>query len=771
MILFIHSGISQNNSIDSIYLVLKEKPDDTTVTNCHFEIARQYRYKVPDSSLAHLKTSIILAKKKGDLFRLYRSESETGHVYYLMSEYDTAINILKNSISKIEKFISLKPDVYREKILLANSIQYLGMIYDESGEMENAINLYKKSLQTNLSLNYKIGLAANYSNLGIAYSGIGNYKEAKSNYLKSIAINQELNRKAGLATNYLNIGGLEANQGNHRQALENFFKALRINEKLGNMRSLAMSLGNIAVIYQEQGLNEKALDYLYRSLEASKKTGHRQGMVNTLTNIGVNYEKQKKYKEALKSHFNALAISTEIGYPQGILASFGDIGVIHNALKNYDSASYYYVKALQIAKELGYKKEYSLNLANLGAVLTDMNKFKEAEKSLKEALSIAHENEDITIVSTCNKTLSELYNKTGDFKSAYKHYLKFIEARDSIYSEENSRALIQKDMQYNFDKEQEQTKYRHDIEIAKAEAEQKKQKLFITGAVVVLILVIIFSVFLFRSLQITRKQKQIIETQKHLVEEKNKDILDSIQYAKRIQDAILPNRETWQKLLPKSFVLYMPKDIVAGDFYWMEYTDEYIFVAAADCTGHGVPGALVSVVCSNAITKTVLEEKIYDPAKILNRTREIVIEKLSKSNEEVKDGMDICLIRINRIQQKNMLCFAGANRPLLIVDKNGLREIKPNKMPIGAYSDAVEFTQQDIEVESDSVLYLCTDGYGDQFGGEKNKKIGMKKLKELLTDNYFESMDKQQMITESYINTWKGRIEQTDDITLIGLKL
>jgi serine phosphatase RsbU (regulator of sigma subunit) len=224
----------------------------------------------------------------------------------------------------------------------------------------------------------------------------------------------------------------------------------------------------------------------------------------------------------------------------------------------------------------------------------------------------------------------------------------------------------------------------------------------------------------------------------------------------------------WKQLLPDSFLLYLPKDVIAGDFYWMEIADKYIYVAAADCTGHGVPGAMVSVVCANALTKVVLEEKLTETDQILNKTRELVIEKLT-SEDNIRDGMDICLIRIDK--HTNQIQYSGANRPLYVISEGKLKEYKPDKQPIGRYEESKPFTKQDINLTAGTTLFLTTDGYADQFGGNKGKKIGVKAFKEKLISLSQKNMEEQKQELQEYFTFWKSCDEQTDDVTVVGIKI
>ena len=240
-----------------------------------------------------------------------------------------------------------------------------------------------------------------------------------------------------------------------------------------------------------------------------------------------------------------------------------------------------------------------------------------------------------------------------------------------------------------------------------------------------------------------------------------------------MQEAILPSKNSIQEHLPDHFIVYKPKDIVAGDFYWMEIVPEtkQILFAAADCTGHGVPGAMVSVVCSNALNRAVKEFSISEPGKILDKVKELVVETFQKSESEseVKDGMDISLFKLDKINKK--LEWAGANNPLLILRNNELIEFKPNKQPIGKVDITVAFTTHYIDLYKGDTIYIFTDGFADQFGGPKGKKFKYAQLKELLINVNSLPLAEQATKMDMEIERWKGNLEQVDDILLVGIRI
>lgn len=263
-----------------------------------------------------------------------------------------------------------------------------------------------------------------------------------------------------------------------------------------------------------------------------------------------------------------------------------------------------------------------------------------------------------------------------------------------------------------------------------------------------------------------------IEKQAHVIEEKNKDITDSIFYAKKIQHAILPRDVHIKKSLPDSFVLYMTKDIVSGDFYWFTAFNDFSIIAAVDCTGHGVPGAFMSLIGSNILNRVINELKITDPKEILLHLNKGVLAVLRKDESESKDGMDIAICKINHHQ--NTLEYAGAMRPLWIVQNGELTEIKADKIPIGTKpserEEPIAYTTHTIELDGSKTFYVFTDGYADQFGGERNKKFSTGKFKELILANaHLSFAEQEQHIRQAHLN-WKGEYEQVDDICVIGFR-
>lgn len=280
-----------------------------------------------------------------------------------------------------------------------------------------------------------------------------------------------------------------------------------------------------------------------------------------------------------------------------------------------------------------------------------------------------------------------------------------------------------------------------------------------------LIFLLITSGLVFLLFRISRQRKKVLNE----LEQKNKEIISSIQYAKRIQSTILPSQNQIKEQFDEFFILYKPKDIVAGDFYWLEKEGGKIFFTVADCTGHGVPGAIISVMCSNALSKAVKELLILQPGKILDKTVELLEERMSNSEEDITDGMDLALCCLDPKTRK--LEYSGANNPLYYISKGVLKKIKADRQPIGKYSERKPFTNHVLDVEKGDCIYIFSDGFADQFGGPNDKKFKYKPFRELLLANHNKPMEEQKQLLNKAFKKWKGELEQIDDICIIGLRV
>lgn len=701
-----------------------------------------------------------------DTFR-YKILVEISDFYY-RSNHDSAYVYLQKSLilSETLKF----PYNYLAK---ANSVNKIGWLYLTKGEGDSAFVffdralheidlLFKKKDEKSLKKVIKktdLLKASIYSNKGVGYKDRSDYTSSLEYYYKALNIYDNYNYKSGLANIYGSIGIVHKNMSNLSKALEFYFKALAIDKGDNNKRGISRHYGNLAIVY--------------RNL--------------------------KQYDSALICLNSAIEINNEMNDLLGIANNYISMGQIYTSLEEYPLAEKYYQKALEINKKFNRKKGITANYANLGFMYSKMGKYELAEKYLKMAETINRELSMREYLKETCSGLHKVYEKTGRSNLALKYFKEYIQIRDSIVNEEQRKFSIMKEIQFEYDKKATADSIANakqieikNAELAKNKAEiraKKQQQVALYGG---LIIVILFAGIMYNRFKISNAQKAIIEKQKILAEEqklllseKNKEITDSINYAKRIQSAITPPSSFIQSIFPNSFVLYLPKDIVAGDFYWLEKTNDCVYIAAADCTGHGVPGALMSVVCNNALNRSIREFKLRETGEILDKTREIVISEFQKGNEDLKDGMDISLssFQFNKTNQNVIMKWSGANNPLWIIHKNEnnekvLNKILPTKQSIGKTDNAIPFTTQTISLSAGDLVYLFTDGYRDQFGGLHidSKKPGGKKLKsgrfkQLLLSISDLSLELQKKELVSFLQKWKGEMEQIDDICIIGIRV
>ena len=570
------------------------------------------------------------------------------------------------------------------------------------------------------------------------------------------------------------LGIISRRMGNYSSSLSYYQASLKINEDLDKIESVASNYGNIGVIYRDMEEFDLAKDYYQKSLDIRLEGTDTVALVVCYNSFGILYRRMEKFDEALDYYYKSLALSSSVNNDEYIAQSYNNIGVVHVLKENYQEATKFFNKSYKLHSEKGNQAgmvRYHANMSHVYDKQGNVAKaISEGEIAYKIYLEMGRKND----LSQVALRLSKMYSKKKNYKEALSKYKDFIVYRDSVFNEKTTKEVTQKEMQFEFDKQT------MSDSLSRAEAEKitalehqqeiDQQKTLMYAGSLILLLVIIFSIVVFNRLKISNKQKATIEQQKLVVEIKNREITDSINYAKRIQSAILPSIDKIKESLPNSFVFYKPKDIVAGDFYWYKKVNNKIFIAVADCTGHGVPGAMVSVVCNNALNRAVNDFWLLDPAKILDKTAELVIEAFRENkHEDVKDGMDISLCSFDI--ENNKLEYAGAINSMFYITENKLKEIKGDKQPIGQFTDIKPFTLHKFNLNKGDKIYLFSDGYADQFGGSKGKKFMYKRFRELILGVSAKEFSKQKPALESEFNTWKEDLEQVDDVCVIGIEV
>jgi serine phosphatase RsbU (regulator of sigma subunit) len=619
--------------------------------------------------------------------------------------------------------------------------------------------------------------------------GTGKYGPALANATSAKTLAEKLGYNTGLAGALKNGAIIYWYQGNYPLALDYDFKALDINKKLNNKKGIASCLGNIGIIYDEQGSYDKAMDYYNQSLSIYQSIGEKNGIAGVVNAIGVVYREQKNYAKAREYYEKAMTIDSELGNKDGIARILGNIGNIYSDENNEKKAVEFGLKALAIYRETGNRNGIALNLGNIGDSYYKQKSFITAKSYLDSALAISKEIGNVEVIRDVYGALSLLDSAKNDFNAALKDYKEYIIYRDSLINDANTKKTVQTEMNFEFSQKQAAEKAEQDKKDAIAEQDRNKQKVIRNSFIAGFILMIALAFFIFRGLQqkqkanliITRQkeeveqQKQLVEQQKTIVEEKNKDITDSIHYASRIQRALLTTDEYIGKHLNEYFILFKPRDIVSGDFYWSYTTPQgAVHIACCDCTGHGVPGAFMSLLNISMLNESVIERGITTPDMVLNGIRTNIIKALNPKglDTESKDGMDCSYCVFD--MKHSTIQVACANNPVWIV-RNGtqsVEEIAPDKMPVGIqYGTEKPFTLHTVKLNKGDCIYMFTDGYADQFGGPKGKKFKYKTLQEKLIAISHKPLADQKQILENTIQNWKGDLEQVDDILVIGIRI
>jgi serine phosphatase RsbU (regulator of sigma subunit) len=597
-----------------------------------------------------------------------------------------------------------------------------------------------------------------------------------------IAQNKKLKKQESKA--YNTIGASFQVRGNYVKAIDSYQKCLKIMEELGDTKGIASAMGNIGSLYIDLKDFSKALGYQMRCLRLVQQIGNIEGVASTLNNISIIYTGLRDYDQAISYAQKSLDMYGLLKDNYGIASANGNIGNLYFEQGKFDKCLPYQLKCIDLANKEGYTNLAITTGAEIGNTYHQMKKNDIALKYLNAAEALLKKDPDGSAQMAVSSVLSEVYQAMGRYKDAFKNYEIAQRLRDSLYRGDVQKEMTQKELQAEFDKKlvadslknADAKKVTDALILAKNTQIEKDriQKFALYGG---LLLLFAGGGVMYNRFRIIRRQKEIIELknketeeQKIIIEEKQKEILSSISYAKRLQEAILPPMSLITENLAQSFILYKPKDIVAGDFYWIEVVNkDNILIAAADCTGHGVPGALVSVVCSNALNRTVKEFEITDPGKILDKTRELVVETFERSENEVKDGMDISLCLLNK--KTNEIEWAGANNPLWIVRHGQIIEYKPNKQAIGKVDKPLLYQTHKIKLEKDDNIYIFTDGYADQFGGPNGKKFKYHQLVDLICTISSMPIAGQKIKLEKEFQDWKGNLEQVDDICVIGIKV
>jgi serine phosphatase RsbU (regulator of sigma subunit) len=608
-------------------------------------------------------------------------------------------------------------------------------------------------------------MGGNLSNLGNVYWYLGKFDKAIDYYIKSMKIREKIADTIGIATAISNIGIVHQIQKNFKKANEYYFKSVDYYQSLlksakknkrkdvSNIKSgLSNSLNNIGAIYLEYKNLDSASLFIEKSLKLREELFDSINMVSCMLNLGDIYLQKKQYVKSEQYLNDAKKISLNSGNTRIVISS-------------YDALSQLYRKMAETTNQSQLEKTRLLKKA--------------LENSLN-GIPLAKKAGLILIQKSIYQGIANAYRGLKNYELSIKYTDSLLAVNDSIFSGEKTKAIGELEAVYQTDKKQKEIELlEKDKALDKAEIKAKRnQQFMLFGG---LILVALFAIFIFNRFKVTQKQKGIIEGQKIEVEkqrdeinEKNQLITESIEYAKTIQEAIITSHQTFKDIFADMFILFKPKDIVSGDFYWgYKSKSNKVFWAAADCTGHGVPGAFMTMIGTSLLNEIIIEKEIEDTNQILDELRNSIIATMNKnisieSDEKIRNGMDIALCCWDLTT--NELSFSGANNPLFIYRNGELIEFKPDKQPIGLYKRMTPFTKQSIHLLKGDKIYSFSDGYPDQMN-EEESRLKIANFKTLILDTAKIKTAEQKIIFEATYEKWKGNYDQIDDVVLIGVEI
>lgn len=658
--------------------------------------------------------------------------------------------------------------------------------------------------------------------VGLSYIQLPDYSKAEEDINKGIAIAEDLNNLGLCGDLYYHFAKIKYKIQEKNLALEYTQKAIKSYQSTNQLDELANSYNLLALVYISSHQNSKGLEYLFKAIEIAQKSGNQKSIANIYVNIGNSLKKQDKLEKALEHHQKALNIAQEINYTDALVVALNNIGDIYLNQKKFRLARAFFKRSINMDKtpfklksrsaysnighlhfELGepfIAKEYyqkSIEIAqrnlnesgkaigyfNLGKMNFYLNNYNNSIDYLDKVIHIALQLQDIYLQQDAYQYLAKNYDNLKDYKKAFNCFETFHTLKDSIDQLKQQTKLNELQVRYDI-KQKEKTidalKKKRTIDKLKMLNDENKQtiyKFIALGVFFIVLFLILGAYLLYNRYRESKKINKSLTDKNHIIESQRNKILDSINYAQRIQNSILIPEDDIKHIIPKSFVFYKPRDIVSGDLYWIKRLDQKIVVACIDCTGHGVPGAFLTLIANMLLKSIVEERKTSNPSKILEQLDEGIINTLGQEDHKngSRDGLDISICVID--ERNQTIEYAGAMNPIYIVQSHQLTALKANIVSIGGKAirpgikEKKKFNTHTLSYNNDTSIYLLTDGYLDQFGGPKNAKFNSNRFKELILKIYQKDMKEQKSIIEETLYDWKKDQKQIDDILVIGLRL
>ncbi|MEM6297243.1 MAG: tetratricopeptide repeat protein [Bacteroidota bacterium] len=632
-----------------------------------------------------------------------------------------------------------------------------------------------KALKLAQKLQNTEGLAISYYKLGVFNRDEKNYAEALSAFRQALPYHEELGNLEEQADIHNQIGIIFDSRGAQSKALQSYLTAQRIVEKLENSVVLAHLRDNIGVLYSKLGDEEKALELYRQNLTTYEKLDQQENIASTYVNIGVSEGKMGELEVAQKSFSRALEIFKKENNLKGLAYAYGNLGDMALKRMKIEEGLNYYQESEKYFKVVQDKKGIALSETQIGIAHYLLGDYKTADEYLSQGIKLARQIEEKEIEKDALKYLSQNYEFQGQYQDALKYFRQYEQLRGELFSAEKSRAVAEVKAQNELKDREEEFERRE----AAQEERLQRQNYMLWGAAVVAILVLVFGILQYYNSLGNRRMNRILLDQKDKIADQNKELYhrntqigQSIQAARTIQQAILPPKERLEKLFNDHFIFYRPKDIVSGDFYWTGQAREWTFLASVDCTGHGVPGAFMSMIGSSLLDNIVLVQNEDDPKRILERLHEEIRTTLHQEANGENSGMDAAFVAMKKEGDLTRLHFSGARQSLCYVSNGNWEELKGDRRSIGGHREIkAPFTTQQLDLKKGDVFYIFSDGYPDQHNLER-KKFGSQAFKDLLYGmSNLRPLCKQKVRLAETLDQFRKTQSQRDDILVVGVEV
>ncbi|WP_338766869.1 tetratricopeptide repeat protein [Bernardetia sp. ABR2-2B] len=669
------------------------------------------------------------ANKSDSLISAYKSVSKKDQIKWINKLVEA--DIKSEEKKKVLNFILEQNK--NDKILKAKIYVTFGFLEEQNKKFPKAIEAYEKAL----------------------------FIQKESN---QIALDTLVNQwKINLATVYQAIGDDQKAYVIFMEVLKNIEKDTDKNSKKELIADISKRIGDV---HRNLKNEDKAIEYYQRALELYQELNIKQGKASTSNSLGILYSDQGNPQKALEFYRKTLQLCREIGYERGVSFTLNNIGYELFVLKNYDSAFYYYEDALKLKEELNNPSSMSATLVNMGQVRLVQEEYTAAKLLFQKSLDLAIKTENSSVELENYEYLTQLYQKIGKSDEALENLQKYVELKEVISEESKLEQINELEARFQAGKKQQQ------IDFLQQKSEWETGKSYLLGGVALLAIIVVFLAF--RRIREKHKVNQLLGKKNNEVTTANQKVKESIVYAKHIQDAIQVNETQLFEYFPTHFILNRPRDIVGGDCLWFAQKEEVFYMALADCTGHGVSGAFMTILCNSLLNDIFKHNNSanneLNPAEILEKLDDLLEENLHQKQTQIMSGMDIAILKIDA--KENKIVYAGAKIPLYYKLQNSkLISIKATRRPIGEQQfrhKRTNFKNHFLDIEKGMRIYLTSDGYQDQFGGAENKKFMRKNFEKLISTDIPISNQEKEVVDK--LENWKGKEHQTDDIMVVGIE-